>query len=368
MRAKAVFFDMDGTLIDSEPLWFENEVKLMAQFDYAWTVQDQMQCIGGPIQKTANYMSALVHGHNDPQFFRDLFERVLISTPVPGLATGLGEIPRFRSEIGPFIGIAPAGRTSLVSGGFGSTQQTIGMIPSLEVALHIGLGMDGVLNQSGDGLVFLDLGWRLDGASSIKLQSDPAYNLFGSILAAVPSRDAFYTRLRLPFYVIPGDLIILGPLLLLVAPKAMNNVVATAGAGGLIPWQTGMITPIGRFQFILGREVGVCFYGSVDGADSFLVPYDSDGSTELALVSMRTTHFEFPILEYRPLRTFSRRQSASLVFQISAGMDIPGKVTMINPTDIGTINVKTTWFVGFLLAFDWRYYYARKKQTSQIAH
>ena len=69
MRAKAVFFDMDGTLIDSEPLWFENEVKLMAQFDYAWTVQDQMQCIGGPIQKTANYMSALVHGQNDPQFF-----------------------------------------------------------------------------------------------------------------------------------------------------------------------------------------------------------------------------------------------------------------------------------------------------------
>jgi hypothetical protein len=307
------------------------------------------------------------HRQIDPAF-RDLFERVLISTPVPGLATGLGEIPRVRSEIGPFIGIAPAGRTSLVSGGFGSTQQTIGMIPSLEVALHIGLGMDGVLNQSGDGLVFLDLGWRLDGASSIKLQSDPAYNLFGSILAAVPSRDAFYTRLRLPFYVIPGDLIILGPLLLLVAPKAMNNVVATAGAGGLIPWQTGMITPIGRFQFILGREVGVCFYGSVDGADSFLVPYDSDGSTELALVSMRTTHFEFPILEYRPLRTFSRRQSASLVFQISAGMDIPGKVTMINPTDIGTINVKTTWFVGFRLAFDWRYYYARKKQTSQIAH
>lgn len=303
----------------------------------------------------------------DPAF-RDFFDQVLITTPVPGLATGLGEIPRFRSEIGPFIGIAPAGRISVLSGGFGPTQQTIGMIPSLEVAVHIGLGMDGVLNESGDGLVFLDLGWRLDGASSVKLDRDPGYKLFGSILAATPSRDAFYTRLRLPFYVIPGDLIILGPLLLLVAPKAMNNVIATAGAGGLIPWQTGMITPIGRFQFILGREVGVCFYGSVDGADSYLIPYDIDGSTELALVSMRTTHFEFPILEYRPVRTFSRRQSASLVLQISAGMDIPGKVNMIEPTDIGTIPVKTTWFVGFRLAFDWRYYYARKKQTSQIAH
>ncbi|MCX6268938.1 MAG: hypothetical protein NTW16_16555 [Bacteroidetes bacterium] len=303
----------------------------------------------------------------DPAF-RELTDALLMTTPVPGLASGLGEIPRFRSELGPFIGIAPAGRVSIISGAFGPSQLTAGMVPSLEVALHIGLGMDGVLNQSGDGLVFLDLGWRLDGASSIKLARDPSYNYFGSILAAVPSRDAFYTRLRLPFYVIPGDLFILGPLLLLVSPKAMNNVIATAGAGGLIPWQTGMITPIGRFQFILGREVGVCFYGSVDGADSFLIPYDIDGSTELALVSMRTTHFEFPVLEYRPVRTFSRRQSASLVLQISAGMDIPGKVTMLEPTNIGTIPLKTTWFVGFRLAFDWRYYYARKKQTSKVAH
>ncbi|MEI7897624.1 MAG: hypothetical protein WCJ26_11360 [bacterium] len=303
----------------------------------------------------------------DPAY-RDLFDQVLINTPVPGLGTGLGEIPRFRSEIGPFIGIAPAGRVAFLSGGFGTGQQTIGMVPSLEAALHIGLGMDGVLNQSGDGLVFLDLGWHLDGASTVKLDRDPGYEEFGSILSAVPSRNAFYTRLRLPFYVIPGDLIILGPLLLLVAPKAMNNVIATAGAGGLIPWQTGMITPIGRFQFILGREVGVCFYGSKSGADAFLLPYDNVDGTTLALVSMRSTHFEFPILEYRPVRTFSKRQSASLVLQLSAGMDIPGKVTMVAPANISPIPVKTTWFVGFRLAFDWRYYYARKKQTSQIAH
>lgn len=69
MRPKAVFFDMDGTLIDSEPLWFENEVKLMAQFDYLWTLEDQMNCIGGPIQKTGNYMSLIVQGQNSPQFF-----------------------------------------------------------------------------------------------------------------------------------------------------------------------------------------------------------------------------------------------------------------------------------------------------------
>lgn len=69
MNFKAVFFDMDGTLIDSEPLWFENEVKLMAQFDYEWTVADQANCIGGPIQKTGNYMAAKLGGENKPEFF-----------------------------------------------------------------------------------------------------------------------------------------------------------------------------------------------------------------------------------------------------------------------------------------------------------
>ena len=69
MTFKAVFFDMDGTLIDSEPLWFESEVKLMAQFDYEWTLSDQAECIGGPIQKTGNYMAAKLNGENSPEFF-----------------------------------------------------------------------------------------------------------------------------------------------------------------------------------------------------------------------------------------------------------------------------------------------------------
>jgi hypothetical protein len=311
---------------------------------------------------TFNIAKALVMPFRQPDpAVRELCELVLINTPVPGLGRGLGEVPRFRSEIGPFIGIAPAARVSVLSGGYSTSQVTAGVVPGLEVALHIGLGLDGVLNQSSDGLVFLDLGWRLDGASSIKLQHDPAYDQFGSILSAIPSRDAFYFRLRMPYYVIPGDLVILGPLLLLVAPKSLNNVIATAGAGGLIPWQSGLITPLGRFQFILGREIGVCFYGSAHGADSYLVPDETTNDGNLALISMHTTQLDFPILEYRPVRTFSRRQSASLVMQLYAGVDIPHKPTMIEPAYSEPFNLKTIWFGGIRLAFDWRYYYARKK-------
>ncbi|MCX6246736.1 MAG: hypothetical protein NTW10_03290 [Bacteroidetes bacterium] len=296
----------------------------------------------------------------DP-FLEDMFDAILVTTPVPGLATGLGEFPRFRSELGPFIGIAPAARISVMAGGFSPDQQTAGVLPGLEVALHIGLGMDGVLNESGDGLVFLDLGWRLDGPSSIKIMHEKDYKYFGSILSAVPSRQAFYGRLRLPFYLIPGDILIVGPILYFAAPKTFNKMVATAGQGGVIPWQSGLITPIGRFQFILGREVGVCFYGSLQGPDAFLVPDDRGSSGLWSLISMRSTQLDFPFLEYRPVRTFSKRQSASFLLQLSVGVDIPGKITMIDPADIEPVKLKPIWSLGIRLGFDWRFYYAKRK-------
>ena len=43
MIPSAVFFDMDGTLTDSEPIWFKSEKEVMARFDYTWTVDDQRE-------------------------------------------------------------------------------------------------------------------------------------------------------------------------------------------------------------------------------------------------------------------------------------------------------------------------------------
>ncbi len=93
---------------------------------------------------------------------------VLVQTPVPGLATGLGEMPRFRAELGAFIGVVPALRGATVKGGFGIEQNTVGGVGGIDVAIRLGVGLEGVLNESGDGLIFLDLGWRQDGASTMK--------------------------------------------------------------------------------------------------------------------------------------------------------------------------------------------------------
>jgi HAD superfamily hydrolase (TIGR01509 family) len=52
----AVLFDMDGTLVDSEPLWLEAEIEVMRNEGCIWTAEDQLACLGGPRAKTERIM------------------------------------------------------------------------------------------------------------------------------------------------------------------------------------------------------------------------------------------------------------------------------------------------------------------------
>ena len=61
----AVFFDMDGLLVDSEPLWLISETEMMAQFGYQWLESDQAACLGGPLDRVGEYMSGLIGGKRD---------------------------------------------------------------------------------------------------------------------------------------------------------------------------------------------------------------------------------------------------------------------------------------------------------------
>ena len=86
----------------------------------------------------------------------------------------------------------------------------------------------------------------------------------------------------------------------------------TAVNGGLIPWQLGWATRFGRFQFVLGREIGVTFYGLGSDDETLLAPGVPPGS-DPRVVEFESTYFEFPILEYRPYRSFDTTQSSALV-------------------------------------------------------
>ena len=48
----AVLWDMDGTLIDSEPYWIAAEIELCARFGVGWTKEDGLRQVGNPLTKT----------------------------------------------------------------------------------------------------------------------------------------------------------------------------------------------------------------------------------------------------------------------------------------------------------------------------
>jgi len=287
-----------------------------------------------------------------------LFLDILSSTVMPGLAEGAGALPRFRAEIGPFIGLSAALRGNMVFTGFSPEQNTAGEITGMETSFRIGLGLEGVLNEAGDGMVFIDAGYRLDGSSTMKLSPDPDLLQFGNISSAIPYRNGIHLRLRMPFYIIPGDLLIVAPLLYIFSPGAASKMVATAGNGGLIPWQTGMLSSIGRFQFVLGREVGVYFFGTNKKPDTYIFPVTNNGVEDQAVISFRSTQLEFPIVEYRPFHMFSSDQTAGLMVQLFAGVDIPGKVSVVSPENLPVPSVRSIPILGLRVVFDWRYYFA----------
>jgi HAD superfamily hydrolase (TIGR01509 family) len=53
-----VLFDMDGLLVDTEPLWFETEADVMARLGAPWGPEDQQQLLGGSMERTVGYLLA----------------------------------------------------------------------------------------------------------------------------------------------------------------------------------------------------------------------------------------------------------------------------------------------------------------------
>lgn len=75
---EAVFFDMDGLMVDSEPEWFLSEIEVTKPFGYTWLEADQIACLGGPLSKVGQYMFDKCGQQKSPQYFT----QTLIDTQV----------------------------------------------------------------------------------------------------------------------------------------------------------------------------------------------------------------------------------------------------------------------------------------------
>ena len=87
---EAVFFDMDGLMVDSEPEWFQSEVEVTSPFGYTWLEVDQIACLGGPLSKVGQYMFDKCGQQRSPEYFTQALidtqvERMRGNTPtMPG--------------------------------------------------------------------------------------------------------------------------------------------------------------------------------------------------------------------------------------------------------------------------------------------
>jgi len=285
-----------------------------------------------------------------------VFKETLQPTPVPRLGPGLGSMPRFHSELGPFIDLAGSVDGKVVNGGFESSQTSSGFVGGMDISLRAGLGLEGALGEASDGLVFVSLGFKGDAASTNRYSKTTKSPVNGNLGAAIPARTGLSFRVRMPYYVVPGDLLLMSPMYFF-KPDMYTRMAVNAANGGLLKWQQGIATAVGRFQFVLGRELGITFYG-LGGNDQLLAPDPVTGGFG-RIVNFKSTAYEMPILEYRPFRSFSENQSSSIIFQLYGGADVPRGEKTYLPFGALTPDLDTIWYLGIRMTFDWRYYLGR---------
>jgi HAD superfamily hydrolase (TIGR01509 family) len=105
-RLEAVMFDMDGLLVDSEPLWYLAESAVMARLGGMWSPADQHALVGGSMASTVDYLLARASRPAEPAavaawLITGMVELVR-TRPLPALPGVLSLIDEVRAAALPY--------------------------------------------------------------------------------------------------------------------------------------------------------------------------------------------------------------------------------------------------------------------------
>lgn len=109
---------MDGLFLDSEPQWHEAETLMMRENGYDWKPEDQLNCLGGPLRRVAEYMSVCLENRKSPveleaMIIAEMTDR--LSKKVP-LMPGALAISKAINEAGIKQGLVSASPRPIVDG------------------------------------------------------------------------------------------------------------------------------------------------------------------------------------------------------------------------------------------------------------
>jgi hypothetical protein len=294
-----------------------------------------------------------------PKEVGSYFEDQISQMPRPAMGPGQVHLPRYRDELGPFVGVYGA-----LSGGvgFGSAAGTSGT-GSVGAGVRLGFGADSITGSIGTGIGFLEVGFLAETAQKNQCGDAPGCATVGTaaLFPRVPARTGLSLGLRMPFWLIPGDMLILGPVLALASPAALSKVGVEAASGGLIPYERSFSTSAGYFQVVAGREVRAILFGFT-GDLVGVVPAGTlpDGTSQYAVVDYKSVQLEFPVLEWTPFRTFATQLTFAAQIQLGFSVSLPVSTEVLYP--VGTpFSTGPGWSVWLRGVFDGRYFFGSRE-------
>jgi len=284
---------------------------------------------------------------------------ILLATPIPGRGEGDVHLPRFREELGPFIGIFGSIGGGVSWGGLVSDEAR--GAAALSAGLRVGFGAESLTGSPGTAIGFLEGGLQMAAAEATKCEG-AGCDLVGTsnLFPAVPSRTGLRLGVRMPFWLLPGDMLVLGPLLAIVSPSALSDVGVAAASGGLIPYQRTFQTSAGSFQVIAGREVQATLFGYLGQANLplYIAPIanNPDGTKQYGVVSQKSIALAFPLVEWTPFRAFATQLTFAACVQLGFGVELPLSTHVVYPQGAAPVDAPPAWNVFLRGQFDGRYF------------